>query len=271
MLAEKQVGAVNDHFTYSEKLAFLREACIDPRLVRTDLAVLAVMLGYANSATRECFPSVATLVRDSGVPRTTTIRAIQRLLDTGWVQANKRHGAVTAYRLTGATSGTGSADGTGTTWNATGTTQVLRTGPADGTEAVPPTGHEKEEKKNRKKQQGARGKEAVPVDLPAWLPADAWQSWKDHRKQVGRKFTEQGQRLAIRKLELLIAEGHDPRKLIELAIESGWSSFNARDSTKAISAPSSAAGLLPRDARSDAERDAANDKELARFGIGSAQ
>ena len=112
-------------------------------------------------------------------------------------------------------------------------------------------------------EQSTRAKRQPEVDVPAWLPADAWQAWKDHRKQVGRKFTEQAQKLAIRKLDNLKAEGHDPRKLIELAIESGWSSFNPRSNTKAMQA-----GRIERDDRDEAEIDAENRRQLARFGMG---
>jgi hypothetical protein len=80
---------------------------------------------------------------------------------------------------------------------------------------------------------GAHARKRKPIDLavPDWLPADAWRTWCDHRKAIGRKFTEHAQDLAIQKLDSLRAEGHDPRKLIDLAIESGWSSFNPRNGT----------------------------------------
>jgi hypothetical protein len=119
-------------------------------------------------------------------------------------------------------------------------------------------------KSNQKEQERARAKKKPDVVLPTWLPADAWQSWKDHR---GKKFSSRAQDLAIQKLEALRAEGHDPAKLIELGIESGWSSFYPRDSTKAAG---KSVGTIERDPRTDEEISAANERELARFGMGAA-
>lgn len=251
-------------FNYSDKLAFLRAACVDPALVRTDLAVLAVMLDYANRQTRESFMSVATMVRDSGVPRTTVIRAIQRLTSAAWIVGKKRNGATTEYRLTGPMGGTGAVGGTGATWNATGATRVLRTGPMGGTEAVPSTEHEQKEKQNKKKQESARVVGTNALVLPSWLPEDAWQMWVEHRKQVGRKFTDRAKQLAIANLDQLRGEGHDVRKLVELAIESGWSKLYPRPETRIAGR---AVGAIPRDHRADEEIEAANLEQLARFGM----
>lgn len=85
----------------------------------------------------------------------------------------------------------------------------------------------------------------------------------DHR---GKKFSTKAQSLALRKLETLRAEGHDPAKLIDLAIESDWVSFYPRDSTKAAG---KVIGAVERDPRTDAEIEAANEAELARFGFGA--
>ncbi len=100
--------------------------------------------------------------------------------------------------------------------------------------------------------------------LPTWLPVESWEAWKDHR---GKKFSTKAQGLALRKLEALRAEGHDPAKLIDLAIESDWVSFYPRESTKAAG---NAVGMVERDPRTDAEIEAANEAELARFNFGAA-
>lgn len=255
---------MNEPFNYSGKLTFLRQACIDSSLIRTDLAVLAVMLDYVKRDTGVCFPSVATMVRESGVPRTTVLRSIKRLEDARWLSADRRNGASTRYVLTSPVSGTSPVGGTGATWNATGATQVLRTGPVHGTEAVPSADPQPEVKANQGKNQSARAKNEPSADVPAWLPAAAWQSWMDHRKQVGRKFTPHAQELSIKRLAELRGQGHDPKKLIDLAIESGWSSVNPRETTKATAG---SRGLLPRDARSEEEIERANQAQLARFGL----
>ena len=65
---------------------------------------------------------------------------------------------------------------------------------------------------------------AAPSALPDWLPPDAWQRWARHR---GSKLTPQAITLQLGKLTALRANGHEPQTLIDLAIESGWSTFYA--------------------------------------------
>ena len=115
-------------------------------------------------------------------------------------------------------------------------------------------------KSNQKER--ARAKKTI-VTLPTWLPADAWQDWKDYR---GNSFSSRAQALAISKLTSLRGEGHDPRKLIDLAIESGWSSVYPRDQTLANG---KTVGTIDRDQRTEDEIARANEEQLARFGLGS--
>jgi hypothetical protein len=60
------------------------------------------------------------------------------------------------------------------------------------------------------------------IDLPGWLPSEAWVDW--HAFRNSRKgWTRRAQELSLRTLAKLRAEGHDPRAVIEQSIERGWS------------------------------------------------
>jgi len=67
-----------------------------------------------------------------------------------------------------------------------------------------------------------RRERAAPPALPDWIPPDAWEEWRKHR---GKKLTPQAVTRQINKLSKLKALGHDPKTMIDLAIESGWSTF----------------------------------------------
>jgi biotin operon repressor len=68
----------------------------------------------------------------------------------------------------------------------------------------------------------ARAK-APALDIPTWLPADAWAEWSAYRlKRSGRGWTDHAAALAVRELGKLNAEGHPPRAVIEQSIASGW-------------------------------------------------
>jgi len=64
---------------------------------------------------------------------------------------------------------------------------------------------------------------APSVDLPGWLPADAWAMFDRFRKSKDSKaWTDDARELAIRKLGELRASGHDPQLVIEQSVFRGW-------------------------------------------------
>jgi len=72
---------------------------------------------------------------------------------------------------------------------------------------------------NQPKKKSAR-LTALPVEVPAWLPADAWADWCHYRR--GKQWTQKAAELSVRKLAELRAEGHDPKAVIEQSIANGW-------------------------------------------------
>lgn len=247
-------------FNYSGKLAFLRRVCCDPRLRRTDVAVMSALIDYANPTTGRAFPSISTIVAESGVPKTTTLRALRRLEDANWLTVNKRNGASSTYTLTGSDTGTGSDAGTGAIWNQTGAIQNLRvgkTGSDTGTEAVPTP--EPEQKKAK-----ATGLEQAKPD--ASRPADPlWGSGLQMLIQAGMQ--ERQARAFIGKLAKQVGD-IQAAALLTKAVEEGvvdpvaWLAKSAQGAARTRTS-----GALPRDHRSDAELADANDAALRRLGV----
>ena len=76
-------------------------------------------------------------------------------------------------------------------------------------------------KRNIEKSKSSR---AHALDLPEWLPADAWADWCEYRrKKSNAAFTHKAKALSLRTLAKLQAAGVDPREAIDTAIERGWS------------------------------------------------
>lgn len=74
------------------------------------------------------------------------------------------------------------------------------------------------------KDQGPRTKDQgslAPV-APEWLPADRLEAFRKHRKALGKRLTEEGERLLIAKLGRLRAQGYDPVELLNESITNGW-------------------------------------------------
>lgn len=74
------------------------------------------------------------------------------------------------------------------------------------------------------------------VSLPAWLPASAWDDWRQHRFAIKKPMTPRAEELLIRELGRLREAGHDPVAMIERAITRNWQSFYAPDEPQRKSA-----------------------------------
>lgn len=70
------------------------------------------------------------------------------------------------------------------------------------------------------KSRKTKGASAVP--LPDWLPPDLWISWIEERKAQRKPMTPYAEKLSLLTLGKLREQGHDPRAVIELAIERHW-------------------------------------------------
>lgn len=85
---------------------------------------------------------------------------------------------------------------------------------------------------NHKKQeqdQKQRGGKPPGIDLPDWVPPDAWADWHAYRNSR-KGWTAKARELSLRTLQRLHDAGHDPRKIIETSIERGWTAlFAPRD------------------------------------------
>jgi hypothetical protein len=80
----------------------------------------------------------------------------------------------------------------------------------------------------------ARRAKPPPPPLPTWLPTDAWDGFVDMRRAKGKKLTPYGEKLALKTLEKLRSEGHDPRAVLEQTIMRTWDGlFPVKDDTTA--------------------------------------
>lgn len=57
---------------------------------------------------------------------------------------------------------------------------------------------------------------------PDWLDRDLWDIFKKYRKDMRRKLTKEGERLAIKRLVKLVEKGYSQHEVIQNAIEMGW-------------------------------------------------
>lgn len=91
---------------------------------------------------------------------------------------------------------------------------------------------EQEQKQDQKQEKRVGAAAPAATAIPDWLPASAWLTYVDHRKAIRKPMTDRAVELAIAKLGTLRNEGHDPSKVIDLCVMSGWTNLIAKPETK---------------------------------------
>jgi hypothetical protein len=168
-------------FSYSAKLAQLVAATRDRRLERSDLAVYSVLIDAANSATRAWDVSLARIIAESRVPRSTCIAALKRLEAAGWFAADKKHGCKSRYHITSPAHGTSPVDGTSSAHGLRrGSVDGTTTGPVDGTSPVPHTGPVQAFT-------GSSTGESTGRPGRKSRPAVTWEAWADDKSEEAEK------------------------------------------------------------------------------------
>lgn len=74
------------------------------------------------------------------------------------------------------------------------------------------------EGKNKNKNKG----DEPPFLLPDWVPAELWKDWLEVRTKKKVPNTRRALEIAVGKLQALKADGYEPAKVLESAIEKGW-------------------------------------------------
>lgn len=60
------------------------------------------------------------------------------------------------------------------------------------------------------------------IEIPTWIPADAWQGFVEMRQKIRAPLTERAARLTISKLETLKAEGNEPGAVLDQSTQNDW-------------------------------------------------
>lgn len=60
------------------------------------------------------------------------------------------------------------------------------------------------------------------VEIPDWIPGDAWQGFADMRRRIRKPMTPRAAELIVRKLHELRRDGHDPGAVLDQSCRNGW-------------------------------------------------
>lgn len=202
--------------------------------------VLVAMANCADGKEFLAWPSVAYLVEATAQDRKTVSANLARLRDAGYIEdTQERRGStkqVIVYRLRNPKSGSvkepqkRNSTENGTVPKTDGKrTEIPHKEAQISPETGPKTGHGTVKEPSRNRQgtvkpvrEKATGFDALAVELPDWLPADAWHRWVKHRREIKKTLTEETTRQQLAKLKSWNDEGWAVVEIIDHAIGAGW-------------------------------------------------
>ena len=208
-----------------------------------------VLVAMANCANHDmtCWPSVQYLSDATSQNRKTVVENIRRLKEAGLVtDTGERKGGtrqIPVYLLNRAENGSlkedqkrnGSENGTGPktdgnspVFSGKQTRFYAETGPKTGHGTV----------KNRKQEPSGNRHKAQTVELPPWMPTDAWFGFVAMRRAIKKPLTADGIPLAIKKLDAMRTAGQDPRAVLEQSTMNNYQGlFDVKSSGHARASP----------------------------------
>lgn len=89
-------------------------------------------------------------------------------------------------------------------------------------ELFPRQQRDSSETQNNEVKEGKERKKRKGVDLPNWMPIEAWEGWLEMRRQMRKPATEGAQRLAITKLDGFRKRGLSVQTSLEEATLACW-------------------------------------------------
>lgn len=193
----------------------------------------AVLVSLADNANDQgvCWPSVESIAMRTCLSERSVQNSIKWLIEQGALHAQQRNGRSTVYTVTPAAFAPPQqlrgANKDETPANNDRTPAAFAPTPAT---AAPRTVNEPSRNRKEPSNTGAGKKskqtDDIDVELPDWLPADAWADWVEHRREVKAPLTQRAAELSIKTLAKLKDQGNNAVEVIEQSVLSGkWTAL----------------------------------------------
>lgn len=95
------------------------------------------------------------------------------------------------------------------------------------------------------------------MELPDWIPLEAWNAWVDMRKKKKKPLnTDRAINMAINKLESLMNQGHNPEEVLDQSTFNNWQGlFPVKDNERNQGSNRISSGAVSRADEARAELD----------------
>jgi hypothetical protein len=219
---------------------------------RTDLLVLVSLAQRADPKTSECWPGIARISVDARIGRRAVFRALKRLEDAGHITRISGRGNhhSNRYRIhpvvvNGDTSLPESKVNDDTPFDdskVNGGSPLRCTGVhPKGEPECTLKGNESSRRKNGRHEPKRLGKtEDIPLPFESEAFGEAWEDWKKHRRELGKKLTTSTQVAQLKKLQTMGEAA--AIACIRQSIENGWQGLFPPKDHASMRPPSSVLG-----------------------------
>jgi predicted DNA-binding transcriptional regulator len=184
--------------------------------------VLLILALRADATTRQCTPGMPRIAKDTGLSERTVHRTIAALEKAGHISREVKDGIGTIYTVHPCHGVTPDTVSPLTECHATPDTvsgKLPRT-------TISSTKTTSSPKKRAR---------AVAVEVPDWVPADAWEGWLEMRRTKGAKETARALTLAIGELRKLADAGHPPGEVLDQSTFRRWTGlFPIKDTSNGL-------------------------------------
>jgi len=173
-------------------------------------AMVFLVLAHRANGARECWPSLATIGKETRLKRRTVQYAITRLVELDLIAVEQQQGKPTTYCLTRAPSCTPTEPGECTGMHPPVHLRAPTRAPTctDPCTYVHPNKKQEQQPRTTTRNKTQRGKAAVAVvEIPKELDSPefqaAWSEWLQHRREIKKPATPTAQRKALAALTVM--------------------------------------------------------------------
>lgn len=201
----------------------IRDAYDVPGLDEHERAVLVRLAFMAKDG--KAWPSIAHLVEKLGKSERTVQRAIRRLVEAGHIQQRQRRHDTALYTVHPVLNDSKPVSVTGVSVTPVDPTPVTNAPKTRPTDTLIAKNNQSSSKTTSSPKRRARSAPAQPpseVELPEWIPVEAWEGWLEMRRTKGAKPTGRGLRLSIEQLRKLADAGHPPGAVLDQSTRELW-------------------------------------------------
>lgn len=193
-----------------------------------DPSTLLVMLALADWANDDgvCWPAIDSIAEKCRISGRTAQRIIRELEECGLLEVTRKKGRshTNTYRLKVPTCQVlfdikGVSESPIENEKVTNETEKVTNHVLKGDIAVSP---EPSEPSKPEPSITKRADKNKTFKLPGWVPKQDWEDWLEVRKKKGAPATVRAMELNLERLAKYQNKGHPPEKVLQLAIERGW-------------------------------------------------